>query len=122
MDDAPGKKRVMVVEDEIVIALFIEDVLRGAGYDVLGPFPRVLIAQDAARQASMDGALLDINIHGEQVFPVAEILDRRRIPFGLMTGYDTNTLPPAYRAQCCLIKPFRAAALLKALSRILKQV
>ncbi|MGH7029653.1 MAG: response regulator [Stellaceae bacterium] len=112
--------RVLVVEDEYLVASLIEDMLQSAGCIVAGPIPRLAQALDAAESEVCDAAVLDVNLAGERVFPVADILSRRNVPFLLVTGYDGNTLPPAYAGCPRLHKPFRLADLLAALRGMLK--
>lgn len=112
--------RVLVVEDEYLVASLIEDMLESAGCIVAGPIPRLAQALDAAEGEACDLAVLDVNLAGERVFPVADILSRRQVPFVLVTGYGGNTLPPEYAACPRLHKPFRLADLLSTLSGMLQ--
>ena len=84
--------RVLIVEDEALIASFIEDFLIDLGCDVVGPAMRMKEAVDLAREAAIDGATLDVNIVGEKIYPVADILTERGIPFVFMTGYGAAGL------------------------------
>jgi DNA-binding response OmpR family regulator len=111
---------VLVVEDEYLVASLIEDMLESAGCIVAGPIPRLAQALDAAEGEACDLAVLDVNLAGERVFPVADILSRRQVPFVLVTGYGGNTLPPEYAACPRLHKPFRLADLLSTLSGMLQ--
>src|SRR5260221_5964824 len=79
--------RVFVVEDEALIALMLEDLLAAFGCGVVGPLARLAAAQRAAQSRDFDCAILDVNINGEPVYPVAEILSERGIPFIFVTGY-----------------------------------
>lgn len=112
--------RVLVVEDEYLVASLIEDMLESAGCVVAGPIPRLAQAVYAAESEACDAAVLDVNLAGERVFPVADILSRRQVPFVLVTGYGGNTLPPEYAACPRLHKPFRLAELLAALCGMLQ--
>jgi DNA-binding response OmpR family regulator len=85
-------KRVLVVEDEILVALLVEDMLADAGCVVVGPFSRVPQALAAAKTEPIDIALLDVNVAGEMVFPVAHALEERGIPFLFVTGYYPESL------------------------------
>ena len=87
-------KRVLVVEDEMLVALLIEDLLTDLGCIVLGPFNTVAKALRAALMEGFDLALLDVNVAGEKIFPVADALAARHIPFLLMSGYGENAIPP----------------------------
>lgn len=113
-------KRVLVVEDEFLIAMLIEEMLDDAGCVVVGPFARVADALTAARTETVDVALLDVNVAGEPVFPVAYQLEERGVPFLFVTGYGQIVLPkerPDWEAQP---KPFRAAQLTSHLARKLR--
>jgi DNA-binding response OmpR family regulator len=96
------------VEDETtIVAMMIEDALLDEGYSVVGPFARVAAALQAAELEALDAALLDVNLAGEMVFPVAEMLARRGIPFLLVTGYDNRILGEAHQDWPVLTKPYR---------------
>ena len=107
-DGAPAQPRILVVEDETtIVAMMIEDALLDEGYSVVGPFARVAAALQAAELEALDAALLDVKVAGEMVFPVAEMLARRGVPFLLMTGYDNRNLGKAYQDWPVLMKPYR---------------
>jgi DNA-binding response OmpR family regulator len=106
-DGAPAQPRILVVEDETILAMMVEDVLLDEGYSVVGPFARVAAALQAAELEALDAALLDVNLAGEMVFPVAEMLARRGVPFLLMTGYDNRNLGKAYQDWPVVMKPYR---------------
>ena len=112
--------RVLVVEDEFLIATLIEDMLESAGCVVCGPIPRVAEALDAVGEDTYDAAVLDVNLGGNRVDPVADALARRSIPFMFVTGYNTATLPAKYSERPRLCKPFRMAELLSTLSALMK--
>ena len=89
-------RRILLVEDELLVAMMLEDVLRPEGCVLLGPFPRVEPALKAAREKRLDAAVLDINLAGERVDPIAKALVERKIPFVFTTGYDRGMLPAGY--------------------------
>lgn len=104
--------RILVVEDEYLLASDISAALRQAGSTIVGPFASVADALEVlARQPEIDGAVLDINIRGEKVFPVADELRRRGVPFVFTTGYDSAALAEAYSEAPRWEKPFDAADL-----------
>lgn len=110
-------KRVLLVEDEFLVALLVEDALTEAGCVVLGPFSRVRQALDALHGLEVDAAVLDVNVAGEMVFPVAEALEARGVPFLFVTGYGQSVLPwdrPHWEA-CA--KPFEVDDLFLRLAR-----
>ena len=112
--------RVLVVEDEYLVAVLIQDMLESAGCVVTGPIPRLAEALDAVDRGSYDAALLDINLGGERIDPVAAALSRRNVPFVFVTGYGAGGLPGEYAKRPRICKPFRMAELLGALSDIVK--
>ncbi len=98
--------RVLVVEDVFLVAEEISDLLEGAGCDIVGPSGWVNEALKLAENEEIDGAILDVNLHGERCYPVVETLQRRNVPFIFLTGYDDgNALPEAYRSYPRLAKP-----------------
>ena len=113
--DLNGSK-ILVVEDEYLVASLIQNVLESAGCIVFGPIPRLAEAMQAADAESCDAAVLDVNLGGERVFSVAAVLRRRHIPFVFVTGYGTEALPPELHKRPTLHKPFRNEELLKAVS------
>ena len=112
--------RVLIVEDEFLVASLIEDVLESAGCVVSGPIPRVAEALDAVDHETYDAAVLDVNLGGDRIDPVAAALCRRNVPFVFVTGYTENALPAEFAARPRLCKPFKMAELLGALSRLVK--
>ena len=103
---APAGLRVLVVEDDMLIAVYIEEVLQGLGCIVVGPVSKLDAAMRMADDEALDAAILDINIRGGHVFPVAERLRSRGILFVLASGYGDWALPEAFRNQPRLTKPF----------------
>ncbi len=103
--------RVLVVEDDMLIAVCIEEVLQGLGCVVVGPVSKLDAAMRMADDEALDAAILDINIRGGHVYPVAERLRARGIPFALASGYGDWALPEAFRNQPRLTKPFKAQEL-----------
>jgi CheY-like chemotaxis protein len=112
--------KVLVVEDEFLVAALIEEMLKSAGCLVSGPIPRLAEALDAANHGDCDVAVLDVNLAGERSYPVADILYRRNVPFVFVTGYANAGLPGEYAERPRVCKPFRMADLLAALSSLVK--
>lgn len=108
--------RVLVVEDEFLVATLIEDMLTSAGCVVSGPIPRLPEALDAAHRGTFDAAVLDVNLSGDRIDPVADVLSRRNVPFVFVTGYTTGGLPAVHAARPRLCKPFKTADLLDTLA------
>jgi DNA-binding response OmpR family regulator len=95
-------------------------MLTAAGCVVVGPLPRLTDALEAAANENCDAAVLDVNLGGERVYPVAKILAARHVPFIFVTGYSGDALPREYAEQPRIAKPFRAAQLLGALSNLIE--
>jgi CheY-like chemotaxis protein len=112
--------RILIVEDEMLVAMNIEDILLDLGHEVAGLAGRLEGALALAREATLDLAMLDVNLAGEQSFPVADALIERGIPFLFATGYGIKGIPERYRDRPVLQKPFRAQDLAEALQRALK--
>lgn len=112
-------RRILVVEDEMLVAMVLEAVLDEAACRIVGPFGRLAQALKSAQEDAIDAALLDVNLHGEQVFPVADALAARNIPFVFVTGYGASGLRPRFMDSPVLTKPYRPAAVLAALTAIL---
>jgi len=101
-------RRMLLVEDMLLVALELDRLLRCAGIETVGPARRLEQALALAEQERLDGAVLDINLDGKMVFPVAEVLRRRGIPFVFLTGYGNGAaLPREFRSERRLIKPVR---------------
>lgn len=98
--------RVLVVEDEMTIALLIEDMLQELGHEVAALAMRLPTALSCAETADIDFALLDINLDGSLSFPVADVLTRRGVPFAFASGYGATGLEPGYKQHAVLRKPF----------------
>jgi len=112
-------RRVLVVEDEFLIAMDIEAMLRQLGCDVVGPTGDLEDALRIARDETPDLALLDVNLGGEPVTAVAEALVARAVPIVFCTGYQADNLCSRYPAVPTLMKPFQPDDLRDALGRAL---
>jgi len=112
--------RVLVVEDEYLVAILIEEILESAGCIVRGPIPRLPDALDAVDHDDFDAAVLDVNLAGERIDPVAQALSRRKVPFVFVTGYGEGVLSKEFAERPRLCKPFRMADLLGAVLKIVK--
>ena len=117
----PERCRILVVEDEMLLAMSMEDMLADFGCDVVGPVARIADGVKLANAERLDGAILDINVAGAEVFPVARELAGRRIPFIFVSGYGTANLPSEWLGRPTLQKPFYpkdlAASMAKAFKR-----
>ncbi|MGH7210386.1 MAG: response regulator [Acetobacteraceae bacterium] len=99
-------RRVMIVEDELLIAMLIEDTLAEQACVIVGPFAGVNDALEAARAETLDLAVLDVNLRGEKVYPVAEVLAARGVPFVLLSGYGKDAIPHDHPQWRTCTKPF----------------
>jgi len=97
--------RILVVEDEMLIAMLLEETLQSLGCIVVGPVSKLDVAVRLASEEMLDAAVLDVNIHGGKVFPAAEHLAARGIPFVLASGYTDWVLPQALQGKPRLTKP-----------------
>src|SRR5262249_36131396 len=105
---APRKianNRVMIVEDEFLVALELADSLTALGFSVVGPFTRVVEARRAIAEGDVDAAILDVNLSGQPIYPLAEELRVKGTPFVFVTGYDADVIDPQFRHVPVLQKP-----------------
>ncbi len=100
-------KRVLIVEDEMLVALLIEEFLLDLGCTTVGPCGSVEMALDTARTEVFDLAVLDVNLGGKKVYPVAEFLEQRQIPFLFLSGYGEEAVPAGHRDWRVCAKPFK---------------
>lgn len=112
--------RILLVEDEALIAMMVQEILTDLGYVVIGPFARNAEALAVIDKQQIDGAMLDLNVQGEQVYPVAEALAARHIPFILVTGYDSQSIDRRFDTVPTLQKPIEANSLQHLLRTMLK--
>jgi DNA-binding response OmpR family regulator len=101
---------VLLVEDEMCLAMMLQDLLEDSGYRVIKA-SRVPAALNLAGASSIDAAILDVNVAGTEVFPVADELRRRGVPFMFASGYGERGLPGEFRDYPILQKPYDPAAL-----------
>lgn len=109
--EAAMGKRIMILEDEVLLAWHLADMLTDLGHDVVAQATRVPPAMDLAREADIDLAFLDVNVAGTQSFVVADILHRRGIHYVFATGYGVGGLIDGYRDALVLQKPYDVGAL-----------
>jgi two-component sensor histidine kinase/HAMP domain-containing protein/putative methionine-R-sulfoxide reductase with GAF domain len=97
--------RILVVEDEPLVAMNLSKSLVELGFQVVGPYSTLAKAATAAVEMEVDAALLDVNLSGKAVYPVADILASKNVPFAFITGYSTEALPGKYAHAPVLQKP-----------------
>jgi CheY-like chemotaxis protein len=115
------KSRVLIVEDEALVVMLLEDMLIDAGYVVSGTATAISQALEmvANAAADFDVAILDVNLRGQPIFPVAEALAQAGKPFVFATGYGAGSLPETWRDRPTLQKPFGAGDVERALAMAL---
>jgi CheY-like chemotaxis protein len=111
-------RRVLIVEDEILLAMNLEDMLAELGHNVVAMATRMPEAMTLAANSDIDLAILDLNLLGALSFPVAEILRARGVPFLFATGYGSQGLTEEYRAELVLAKPYGIGELESALNKV----
>lgn len=111
-------RRVLVVEDELIVSWLLEDMLAAFGCIVIGPAARVAQALAMIGSEDIDAAVLDVSLEGEFSYPVANALMLRCVPFIFATGYDRARLPQPYRSYGALQKPFHGSELRAALLKL----
>jgi CheY-like chemotaxis protein len=107
--------RVLVVEDEMTVAMLIEDMVSELSYEVAAVVPRLEEAMSLLDSDSFDIALLDVHLAGKTVFPLAHELEAREIPFLFATAYGPRGIPEEFSAHPVLQKPFGPVELRRAL-------
>jgi CheY-like chemotaxis protein len=110
------QRRVLLVEDEVMVAMLVEDMLSDFGCEVIGPAARVEEALKLVGEAQIDVAILDVNLNGHETYPVADALVALGVPFVFATGYGAGSLRDGYRDRPTLQKPFQQHDLVRALA------
>lgn len=99
--------RVLIVEDEAVVAMLLEDMVEELGHELAGTAGAFDAALDLARAAEADFAIIDVNLNGERSYPIAEALRARGVPFAFATGYDPEGLASDWADAAILAKPYQ---------------
>jgi CheY-like chemotaxis protein len=118
---ANGSTRILVVEDEALIAMDLQSLLEGAGYQVLGPCNSPAAAFVVLERSEPDLALLDVNLGGTDVFGIADALAQRKVRIVFLTGHTAQRLPEPHRHRPLVAKPYLPHLLLQAIQRALVQ-
>lgn len=105
--------RILIVEDETLVSLSVCETLSEAGFEVLGPCSSVTEALEAIRSYEFDAAVLDVNLNGELIYPAAELLVDRNIPFVFMTGYGPEGIDSRFENVLAMHKPVERDKLLR---------
>jgi DNA-binding response OmpR family regulator len=111
-------RRVLIVEDEAMIAGLIESILSAAGWSVVGPVASLERALETIERERLDAALLDVRINGQDAYAVADVLMGRGISFIFVSGFTRKQIPPGYRDCAYIAKPFAPDAILALLDEV----
>jgi CheY-like chemotaxis protein len=118
--DRPPGGSVFLVEDEVMIRMMVADMLEELGYSVAAEAGEINEAIKLAQTATFDIAILDVNVNGKVISPVAELIMARNLPFIFATGYGSSGLPEQYRDRPALQKPFQLETLARMIDTALK--
>src|SRR5262249_58334472 len=113
------RRRILVVEDDFLVATLLAEILESVGWQVVGPVAHLATALNAAASEGFDAAVLDVNLGGQTVYPVAEVLDARRVPFVFVTACGREALPSLFYGRPHLGKPFAPGELIGIVARLI---
>jgi DNA-binding response OmpR family regulator len=113
------RPRILVVEDDFLAATLLAEILESVGWRVVGPVAHLATALDTAAGEDLDAAVLDVDLAGRTVFPVAELLDLRKVPFVFVTANGREALPPSFFGRPHLGKPFVPGELIGTVARLI---
>ncbi len=119
--DAVRSRRVLLVEDDWLVALALNDMVKEVAYEPVGPAGDLATAMHLAQTGSFDAAILDYWLHEVTALQVAHILAARRIPFALATGFGADAIHKDHKAACVLSKPYTLQDIGDVLSQLLPQ-
>lgn len=112
-------KRILVIEDEPIVAIALHDVLEELGYEVVGPAFRLAAARTLAETEPLDAAILDVNMGDGDSYDVARFLRARGVPYAFATGYGREGLEPGHETVPVLQKPYHEGQVEEALNILL---
>lgn len=115
-----AQRRILVVEDEILIAMSIEDALAEAGGEVVGPAASVERALECLQNERVDAVVLDMNLNGTSARPIAEAASKKAIPFLVLSGYGAQAINEISENAPVLSKPFNPDELVEAVRKLLR--
>lgn len=122
LDEPLKGLRLLLVEDEAMVAMMLEDMLGDLGCEVVGPAGSVALALELARaDQGIAGAILDVNVAGEPIYPVAETLKARGVPFVFITGYGSADIDGRFADAPTVQKPFSMPVLRDTLAKAVGQ-
>jgi CheY-like chemotaxis protein len=120
MTAKPPGRSVFLVEDEVMIRMMVADMLEELGYTVAAEAGEINEALRLAQSTEFDFAILDVNVNGKVISPVADLIKARNLPFIFATGYGSSGLPEEYRDRPALQKPFQIETLARMIDNTLK--
>ncbi len=112
-------KRILVVEDEFFLGYLLEEDLKAAGATVLGPMNTLARALESATSETFDVAILDVNLSGQMIYPAADKLRERGVPFMFLSGYGWADFPERFRETPRVAKPYELKVLMQVLLKTL---
>lgn len=118
-DEKNPQPRILVVEDDYFIASDVRESLQDMGCDVVGPYPTIEEAAAVVEREALDAAVLDVNLSGNAVYPLARQLIGRRVPLLFVTGYSPDIISRKFDAVPRLTKPIMPRQLQKAVARLI---
>lgn len=118
MAESLQNRRILLVEDEVIIALAIEDMLINLGCEIVGPAFSLSAGQALAASEPLDAAVIDLNLGGESSVSIAQTLQRRDVPFCFSTGYGSSVVPSGFQGRPVLQKPYTLESLARALEEM----
>jgi CheY-like chemotaxis protein len=121
LDNPLSGRRVLVVEDEIIVSWLLQDMLADLGCEVVGPAARIDQALAMIETEALDAVLLDLNLNGQMSYPVADALVARGVPFVFSTGHAKNRLLEGYQNFPVLQKPFHRLEVVDAFANVLAE-
>ena len=116
-----GTARIFLVEDEVMIRMMVADMLKELGYNIAAESGEIGDALKLAQSVEFDLAILDVNVNGKVISPVADLIAARSRPFIFATGYGSSGLPAEYRDRPALQKPFQIETLERVIEQVLKR-
>ena len=116
----PQGRSVFLVEDEVMIRMMVADMLEELGYSIAAQAGEISEAIRLAQSTDFDLAILDVNVNGKVISPVADLIKARNRPFIFATGYGSSGLPEEYRDRPSLQKPFQIETLARVIESTLK--
>jgi len=116
----PPGASVFLVEDEVMIRMMVADMLEELGFSIAAEAGEINEAMRLAQRTEFDLAILDVNVNGKVISPVAELITARHLPFIFATGYGSSGLPEEYRDRPALQKPFQLETLARVIDSTLR--